>query len=347
MTAGGSRRILGNLLAEDDLARLAAPHRRQRPPNQNVLRTVARMGTQLRVFARKGDRLWLPAPVDPATVSSATGSGVVLESGPLDSLPPTAELLAWCETPDAVRLRAAPRDSVIPWDEPLHELVWHLPVAPPAVVAAVHHRSFHLRVAEELGCALPGARMVESFPELERLLAVRTAPESWVIKAPFSASGRARYLIRKGPLLPDAKSRRSVEHLFERHGPLLFEPWMDRTADYGCAALLTPPALRIVGIHRQRVDLKGQFAGIDLNADLSVRDRERFLEIVEGVASALRRESYAGPFGVDAWTYRRLDGSTAFHPLGEINARMTFGLVAWAEAGGVGSTDGEVPLRPV
>lgn len=189
--------------------------------------------------------------------------------------------------------------------------------------------------------------MVESFPELERLLAVRTAPESWVIKAPFSASGRARYLIRKGPLLPDAKSRRSVEHLFERHGPLLFEPWMDRTADYGCAALLTPPALRIVGIHRQRVDLKGQFAGIDLNADLSVRDRERFLEIVEGVASALRRESYAGPFGVDAWTYRRLDGSTAFHPLGEINARMTFGLVAWAEAGGVGSTDGEVPLRPV
>lgn len=170
--------------------------------------------------------------------------------------------------------------------------------------------------------------MVESMAALDRILAARSAPESWIVKAPFSASGRERYLMRKGTLLPDAKSRRTVEHLFERHGPLLFEPWMDRIADYGCAALLTATELRIVGIHSQQVDIKGQFAGIDLDADLPGRDRERFLEIVEGVASALRREGYVGPFGVDAWTYRREDGTTVFHPLGEINARMTFGLVA-------------------
>jgi hypothetical protein len=321
----GPRRILGNLLAEDDLARLTDPRRRHRPPNRNVLRTVTRLGTLLRAFARESDRLWLPAPADPGDAP-----GLILESGPLDSLSPTAELLAWCETPDAVRLRAASRDPVIPWDAPLRELVWHLPVAPPAVVAAVHHRSFHLRVAEELGCALPGARMVESMTDLDRLLGARTAPEGWVVKAPLSASGRERYLIRKERLLPDLKSRRTVERLFERHGPLLFEPWMDRIADYGCAALLSATDLRIAGIHRQRVDRKGQFMGIDLEAEMPEPDRERFLVVVEGVASALRREGYAGPFGVDAWTYRRADGSTAFHPLGEINARMTFGLVAWA-----------------
>ena len=318
-----SRRILGNLLAEDDLARLVDPRRRHRQPNQNVLRTVARLGSQLRVFARDGDRLWLPAPADPDAAP-----GLILESGPLDWLEPTTELLAWCETPDAARLRTEPRGTGIPWDAPLHELVWHLPVAPPAVVATVHHRSFHLQVAEELGCALPGARMVGSMAELDRILAAREAPESWIVKAPFSASGRERYLIRKGRLLPDEKSRRTVEHLFERHGPLLFEPWMDRIADYGCSALLTASELRVIGIHRQQVDLKGQFAGIDLQADLPERDRERFLEIVDGVAAALRREGYSGPFGVDAWTYRRADGSIAFHPLGEINARMTFGLVA-------------------
>lgn len=174
--------------------------------------------------------------------------------------------------------------------------------------------------------------MVESMAVLDRILADRFAPESWIVKAPFSASGRERYLIRKGPLLPDVKSRRTVEHLFERHGSLLFEPWLDRVADYGCSALLTASELRIVGIHRQQVDLKGQFVGIDLQADLPERDRERFLEIVNGVAVALRREGYTGPFGVDAWTYRRADGTTVFHPLGEINARMTFGLVAWAAA---------------
>jgi hypothetical protein len=314
---GGPRRILGNLLAEADLARLIAtePHRRRhRPPPDTVLRTASRMAAKLRVFAREGDLLWAP------------------ENGPIDALQPTAELLAWCETPDSVRLRAEPRthESSIPWDAPLRELVWHLPVAPPAVVAAVHHRAFHLRVAAELGCALPGARMVESLADLDQALREPAAPASWVVKAPLSASGRDRHIARPGPALTDPKERRTVEHLFERHGPLLFEPWMERIADYGCAALLTATELRIVGIHRQRVDRKGQFAGIELDADLPDRDHGRFLEVVEGVASALRREGYAGPFGVDAWTYRRPDGTAAFHPLGEINARMTFGLVAWA-----------------
>jgi hypothetical protein len=43
-----------------------------------------------------------------------------------------------------------------------------------------------------------------------------------------------------------------------------------------------------------------------------------------------------GPFGIDAWRHRLPDGTLALNPLGEINARMTFGLVAWAleEAGG-------------
>ena len=316
----GARLILGNLLAEDDLARLGhtgGPRRRQ--PRETVRQTAARLAAQLRVFARDGDRLWTPA------------------SGPLAAVAPAPEVLAWCETPDAVRLRTAPRAGEVPWDAPLCELVWHLPAAPPAVVAAVHHRAFHLRVAEALGCALPGARMVESPAELDRVLAARAAPPSWVVKAPLSAAGRDRYIAKDGPFadprLKDQKSRRTVERLFEKHGPLLFEPWLDRIADYGCAALLTAAELRIVGIHRQQVDGKGQFAGIDplaMDADLPDRDRERFLEIVEGVASALRREGYAGPFGVDAWSYRRPDGGAAFHPLGEINARMTFGLVAWA-----------------
>lgn len=319
MTPGGElgepRLILGNLLAEADLARLTSDEprrRRHRPPPGTVLRTASRMAAQLRVFARDSDLLWTP------------------EDGPLE---PAPEVLAWCETPDSVRLRARPREPIDPdllWNTPLRDLLWRLPVAPPAVVAAVHHRAFHLRVAEELGCALPGARTVESLADLDQTLRERTAPARWVVKAPLSAAGRDRHIARHGPALADAKERRTVERLFERHGPLLFEPWMERIADYGCAALLTAGELRIVGFHRQRVDGKGQFAGIDLAADLPDRELGCFRETVEGVAAALRREGYRGPFGVDAWTYRRPDGKAAFHPLGEINARMTFGLVAWA-----------------
>jgi hypothetical protein len=328
------RRIVANLLAEDDLAG------RRSPPPRSVLETVARMAPLLRVFARDGDRLWSPAPVDPRSVPEIPGlPRPILESGPLRALPPADEVLAWCETPEAVAHRGGARVGIeVPWEAPLHEILWQLPTPPPAAVATVHHRAFSLRVAEEIGCALPGARMVESLAALDRVL--RTAPPAWIVKAPFSASGRSRFLQRAGPALIDAKERRTVERLFERHGPLLFEPWMDRTEDFGVSALLGPSHLRIVGIHRQQVDRKGQFVGIDLHADLSAGDRRQLLETTEAVASALRSAGYVGPFGIDAWRYRRQyqrqygreNGSIVLNPLGEINARMTFGLVEWARA---------------
>ncbi len=293
------RLILANFLAEDDLARLANRGKvgRPRTPSRETLRTVSGLAVLLfRAFGREGDRLWAP------------------DSGRAE---PADEVLAWCETPEAVALRKRPR-QVFDEDAPLHELLWHLPTASPEVVAAVNHRGFHLQVAEELGCALPGARMVESLADLDRV------PGPWVVKAPYSASGRSRYIHREGSAVTDPKARRTVERLFDLHGPLLFEPWMERTADFGCSALLTSSGLRILGFHRQSVDRKGQFAGIELPAD------ERMTEVVEGVGGALQRAGYVGPFGIDAWEYKKPEGGVAFHPLGEINARMTFGLVARA-----------------
>lgn len=314
MTEAAPRLIVANLLAEDDLERLfhaGDPRiRHRRPASAATLQVVSRMGRELAVFGRPGDRLWVPGdpPPDPA-----------------------AEVLAWCETPETAALRTAPRPSTIPADLPLSELLWHLPVPSPEIVPQVHHRGFSLRVAKELGCALPDAQMVDGIAELDRVLSAPNAPAAWVVKAPFSASGRSRYIEKNGPRLADPKARRTVENLFERHGPLLFEPWLDRLADWGCAALLTADRLRIIGIHRQQVDIKGQFAGIDPDtSDLPHQDRARLEDVVTGVADALRQAGYVGPFGIDAWHWRRPDGSVAFHPLGEINARMTFGLVAWA-----------------
>jgi hypothetical protein len=315
------RRILGNLLCEDDLAR-----RRTSPP-RSVLERIAGMATLLRVFAREGDRLWLPMAVD--GVPEIPGLPLpVLESGPLRDLPPVDEVLAWCETPEVAAHRVHPR-APVSWDAPLHELLWRLPVPLPSVVARVHHRAFCLQVARDLGCALPGARMVESMADLDG------APPGWIVKAPLSAAGRDRYIERAD--FSDPKARRTVERLFERHGSLLFEPWMDRVADYGVSALLTPDAIRIVGVHRQRVDGKGQFSGIDLESPIPPEIRDRLTETALAVGDALQREGYAGPFGIDAWEYRRENGSVVLHPLGEINARMTFGLVAWAMAERLGT----------
>lgn len=317
------RRILGNLLGEDDLAGL-----RGTPP-RSVLAKAARMATLLRVFAREGDRLWLPAPVEPESITEIPGlPRPILETRPLRDLPPAAEVLAWCETPEAAAHRRLPRKVSVSLEGPLHEILWRLPVPSPSIVARVHHRAFYLQVATDLGCALPGARMVESLADLD------DAPPGWVVKAPLSAAGRDQYIERAD--FSDPKARRTVERLFERHGPLLFEPWMDRVADYGVSALLSPDGTRIVGVHRQRVDGKGQFGGIDLDSPISPEVRYRLTETALAVGDALRREGYAGPFGIDAWEHRE-NGSVVLHPLGEINARMTFGLVAWAWAEQVAS----------
>lgn len=309
-----ARRILGNLLGEDDLA-----GRRGTPP-RSVLDKAARMATLLRIFAREGDRLWLPVPLEEGLPEIPGLPTPVLETGPLRDLPSAAEVLAWCETPEAAAHRVQLR-APVSRDAPLHELLWKLPIPSPAVVARVHDRAFCLQVARDLGCALPGARMVESMPDLD------DAPPGWVVKASLSAAGRDRCIERSD--FSDPKARRTVERLFERHGPLLFEPWMDRTADYGVSALLTSEETRIVGVHRQRVDRKGQFSGIDLESPIPPEIRDRLTETALAVGGALRREGYAGPFGIDAWEYLS-NGATVLHPLGEINARMTFGLVAWA-----------------
>lgn len=324
------RLIVGNLLFEEELAHRSTPPRK-------VLETASGAATLLAAFAREGDRLWTPTPVDPERLAELPGlPRPILESGPLHALLPAAEVLAWGESPEAAALRTREREAPSSLDAPLHDLLWHLPVAPPKVVAAVNHRFFCLRVAEELGCVLPGARIIESPADLDRLLAPRDAPPAWVVKAPLSASGRSRFIERDGPAVSSEKGRRTVERLFDRHGPLLFEPWMDRVEDFGVSMLLTQDEARVVSFHRQIVDLKGQFAGIELEAELSPPDRERVEEVVQGVASALRREGYVGPFGIDLWRYRRTDGSVVLHPLGEINARMTFGLVARALADRVG-----------
>lgn len=177
--------------------------------------------------------------------------------------------------------------------------------------------------------------MVEDLADLDRLLATPDAPRAWVLKAPLSAAGRDRHVERNGPALTGPAGRRAVAGLFARAGSLLFEPWMDRTADFGCSVLLDPDGtFEVVSFHAQAVDRRGQFAGIELTgrfqgfAGLPPEEEDRMRTAVEDTARALAGAGYRGPFGIDAWRYRTAEGETAFHPLGEINARMTFGLVA-------------------
>ncbi len=358
-------RILGNLDCETDFAAcLGHPDRPatgRRTLSRAALDTAADLATLLRAFARDGDRLWTPATVAPQRVAEVPGlPQPALESGPLGSLAPPREVLAWGETPAAAahrrRASEAETEPVDLADGLLHERLWRLPAADPAVAAKVHHRAFALDVARRLGADLPGSCMLGSPAELRKHLrevgpALGTAGR-WVLKAPLSAAGRLRAI---GTGHPKGDVARRVERLFERHGPLLFEPWLERTADFGIAGLVGSRDARLVAFHRSLIGRRGAFLGLELDASfrglrgLAANERERLETVFAGVAHSLRQRGYSGPFGIDCWRYRgpayrgpacrgpayrgpAYRGATtdSWHPLGEINARMTFGLVARA-----------------
>jgi hypothetical protein len=276
---------------------------------------------------------------------------------------PGGSVLAWAETASVAALRAAcaaregeastgtststsTSTSTDDLRGPLHEVLWRLPPPSPPLVAEVHDRRHALEGARELGCLLPGARTIGALDELEHHLAAggaSAAPgERWVLKAPLSAAGRARVLGR-GRALLDGPARRAAAALLQVHGELVFEPWMERAGDFGAAALVSRGALRVLGVHRLEVDGAGRFRGVEIESEapeaaagdppgafLSPREDAILRDIVERVGARLAARGYTGPFGIDAWRYRDANGRSAFQPLGELNARMTFGLVARA-----------------
>jgi len=373
----GARRIVGNLDCEVSFALAAARGRGElgvatAGPGDSrwslpigVERAISAYATLLRAFAREGDRLWTPQPVDPARVPQVPGLYCPsLESGALQSLPASAEILAWGETQEVQSMGAGQKPCARHPERPdslLADAVWAVGRAPASVAMRANHRGLCLEMAGSLGIALGGAKVLRSLPELDVHLedgGASAAPsEGWVLKVPFSAAGRSRFLARGRRL--DEPGRRRVERLLELHGELLFEPWMARMADFGCCAIVDDRldgGRRDLGVHLQEVDRGGGFRGIRLASSgseaswLTSAERELLDKVLTHVGVHLTRLGYRGPVGIDCWRYRDAAGAVKFHALGEINARMSFGLVARVlvdrlrMAGTIGADD-EVRLR--
>lgn len=335
-------RVVANLDVESEWAGLRRPGL-PRPGLRRAARArIAALGSLLRVFCRPGDRLHLAAPLDPARLPSPRSSEEgelplpILESPQDGKLPSCGALLPWGVSPTWPR-RLAPT-----WSRRLRRERR----VDPAVVARVNDRAHTLEAARELGCALPYSRMVSSIDDLQDILDQADAPSAWIVKAPLCAAGRHRILCRPDlpPPNPDA-----LRGLFRRHGELLFEPWLHRVADYGLLFSVgsagddvlegEPP--KDLSFHHQNVDDRGAFLGIAITADaphrpsfLSPEEQANMVETAIRVAERLAQVGYRGPVGIDFWRHRGIDGKAppTLHPIGEINARLTFGWVARALA---------------
>jgi hypothetical protein len=260
-----------------------------------VRRRISLYAALFAACAPPGDEpheLWAPAAVDPARLVAHPG---------------------W--TPPRVRARGDGAPAAF-------DLAWADPDA-----RAANDRSRTLAIGQALGVALPGACVVGSLAELDNRLA-GFAGRAWVCKARWTSAGRDRV---RGAGPATGEPRAQLARMLERLGPLVFEPWLDRVADFGaCGEIAASGEVRVEPPHHLVTDRRGGFVGIALTPAVDPAIAEPIQATARAAAARLADETgYRGPFAIDAFVYRD-GGAQHLHPLCELNARHTFGWVARA-----------------
>jgi hypothetical protein len=196
------------------------------------------------------------------------------------------------------------------------------PAAPPlSVLRAVNDRAF----CAQLGHGVPGAAFVRDMAALELQLQQPSPTSCHVIKRAFSFAGREQRRVRGGAL--DRSTRGFCARSFSRGEGVQVEPWVERLQDVSRHGYLTPGGSVLIGPTRQQCcDPMGRFVSMSPGpAQLTAAQEQRLADEVERTARALAAEGYFGPFGIDGFSYRQVDGGVAFNPRCEINARFTMG----------------------
>jgi hypothetical protein len=243
-------------------------------------------------------------------------------------------VLPWSTAPD---LPSASRQEVARTEAAkgdLVERVWAIEPCSTQTALAANDRRFSLRLAQKLSIALEGHALLGDIESVESHIARQGDTTEWVLKHALSAAGRRRVFGRGRTL--DEHARRALPRLLADGRGLLFEPWRERTDDYACCGLIDDHGHRLVACYRQHADWRGRFYGITIGrktkADLEAGLGSKLSGTARDVARALGELGYRGVFSVDAWRYRDADRGSKINLLGEINARVGFGLLAFVAA---------------
>jgi hypothetical protein len=198
------------------------------------------------------------------------------------------------------------------------------------VLRAVNARPFAADVRRELAGASFAKNVVTTLDETLALVS-RPALDGWLIRRTFGAAGRGRRRVAAGQPTADEQAWITASL---RYGPLVVEPWVRVVREYTRSGWVD--ASGAVTISRpcfQQTTAQGAWTMTEC-ADagaVSREDDEKLAETMQRSGEALARAGYFGPFGIDAYRHRALDGShaTILNPLSEINARFT---MDWATA---------------
>jgi hypothetical protein len=126
-----------------------------------------------------------------------------------------------------------------------------------------------------------------------------------------------------------AHARATIARLLARHAEVFVAERVEIEQEFALHGWIgRGPSLTLGLPTEQRVDPRtGSWIETRLARDLSDAEREALAAYAREAASALGREGYFGPFGIDAFRFRDREGRVRFCPRSELNARYTMG---WA-----------------
>jgi hypothetical protein len=190
------------------------------------------------------------------------------------------------------------------------------------VLRRVNDRAFCASLGQTLASAKWTATVDEAFAHL-----ATTPIESarWRIKRAFGMAGRGQRVVKPGALtvLDEAFVRASFAT-----GGLQIEPDLQIEHELTIHGVVARVGDSSVGpLMRQRCDPRGAWSSSEIcDADQHPDERQTLAAECTRVGRALHRAGYFGPYGVDAFTFLRRDGSRAVQPRSEINARLSMGF---------------------
>lgn len=215
---------------------------------------------------------------------------------------------AFCPTPRAVEaLRRAGADV------PPHPSL--------AALRRVNARGF----CAALGPTMAGASFVTTEEEARSILS-RPPPSSkaWRIKRAFGMAGRGHRVVTPAAL---TEADVTTVRAGIGEGGVQIEPNVAIVDEYAIHGMLDERGAHRLGrVCVQRCDAHGQWRATERLEGGDPAIVRSLVEEAERVAVALANASYFGPFNVDAFTYRDLEGRVRFQPRSEINARYSMGF---------------------
>ena len=251
----------------------------------------------------------------------------------LDEESKRQEVLAWGETTQTHHIRNKKNRASHPSD--WQDALWNSRPSP-EVAKDVNHKRFAFEIANQNGWQHEHQTFISSFEELDEHIGTSRLKDKspWLVKAPYSAAGRNGIVSKDTAFAEDEK--RHIGRLLERFKSLMVMPWLDRILDFSVSGVIGEGKDWVFPVHFPKVDKRGAVRGIEIYDSKSKQvffpiELTTIEHVTKRVLAKLKEASFYGPFSFDGFLYNKND-KRRIHPLSEINGRLTFSLVARAQA---------------